>query len=113
MLELFVAGAYHRPTKKIERMQNHKWRELKAIFDRVCELDPAEAQSYLDQACPTELRTEVESLLSAYQRAGDFIQKPAITDHGVFMDGDEDPLIGTELGPYRITREIDRGGMGT
>jgi eukaryotic-like serine/threonine-protein kinase len=94
-------------------MQKQHWQELKAIFERVCELDSADVPSYLDRACPTELRTEVESLLSAHRNAGDFIQKPAIADHRVFMDGDEDPLIGAELGPYRITREIDRGGMGT
>src|SRR5262245_8196990 len=96
-------------------MQKEQWRELKDIFERVCDLDPAKAQSYLDETCPTgtELRTEVESLLSAYRSAGDFIQKPAVIEDHMLADGNEDPLIGTALGTYRITREIDHGGMGT
>jgi non-specific serine/threonine protein kinase/serine/threonine-protein kinase len=96
-------------------MQKEQWRELKEIFERVCDLGAAEAQAYLDETCPTgtELRTELESLLSAYRSAGDFIQTPAIIDHDIVADENEDPLIGSDLGTYRITREINRGGMGT
>jgi non-specific serine/threonine protein kinase/serine/threonine-protein kinase len=96
-------------------MQKEQWRELKEIFERVCDLDFAEAQAYLDEACPTgtEIRTELESLLSAYRSAGDFIQKPAIIEDHMLVEGNEDPLIGIDLGTYRITREIDHGGMGT
>src|SRR6185295_9003863 len=98
-------------------MQNEQWRELKEIFEQVCDLDPGEAESYLDAACPvgTQLRTEIDSLLSAHRSAGDFIQKPAILGDHIVAESEDplDPLIGTDVGTYRITREIDHGGMGT
>src|SRR5678815_994567 len=98
-------------------MQKEQWRELKEIFERVCDLDTREAESYLDAACPagTELRTEIDSLLSAHRSAGDFIQKPAILEDHVLAESEDslDPLSGRDVGTYRITREIDHGGMGT
>jgi len=96
-------------------MQKEQWPELKEIFQRVCDLEAGEAQSYLDEACPTgtELRVEVESLLSAYRSAEDFIQNPAVIENHIIAAASEDPLIDTDVGAYRITREIDHGGMGT
>src|SRR5262249_47410858 len=96
-------------------MQQQQWFELKQIFERVCSLDTAEAQAYLDEVCPggTEMRREVESLLSAHRNAGDFIETPAMIDEHAVADNDADPLIGSDVGVYRIIREIDRGGMGT
>jgi tetratricopeptide (TPR) repeat protein len=95
-------------------MQQEQWFDLKQIFERACNLDAAQTQAYLDQVCPsgTELRIEVESLLSAHRNAGDFIETPVIIDSSV-ADDEEDPLIGSDVGVYRIIREVDRGGMGT
>src|SRR5690349_12863234 len=96
-------------------MQQQQWSDLKQIFERARNLDEAQAQAYLDEVCPngTELRREVESLLSADRNAGDFIETPVIIDGSIVADDAEDPLIGSDVGVYRIIREIDRGGMGT
>src|SRR5512134_3086844 len=93
-----------------------RWLEIQALFQRAVDLDGSAQASLLDEACAadSELRAEVEALLSAERRASD----------GQFIVGaigraarevGESPAasrIGERVGPYRLTGEIGRGGMG-
>jgi serine/threonine protein kinase len=60
----------------------------------------------LDAACAADpaLRAQVETLLAADERAGNFLQTPAAPP--------VESLVGRHVGPYRVLREIGRGGMG-
>jgi non-specific serine/threonine protein kinase/serine/threonine-protein kinase len=77
-----------------------RWDRVKQIVGDALELRQEARVGYLDQACgaDSELRHEVETLL-----AGD-------NDATPFLDLDKTP---DRLGPYRVVREIGRGGMGT
>jgi serine/threonine-protein kinase len=77
-----------------------------------------ELPALLDAECAGDarLRAEVESLLGYRERAKDFIETPAFAlGAGLFAGGDDDDGAGCEgrrIGPYRVVREIGRGGMG-
>ena len=72
---------------------------------------PADRMAYLAQACAGkgELRRDIERLLQAHERAGNFLQgNPGVAtiDHPV----SEGP--GTVFGPYKLLEQIGEGGFG-
>ena len=74
----------------------------------------------VDERCggDAELRQEVLRLLSADRRAGDFLSEPAVAFAVSIADAIDDveqlddPPAPEIVGPWRILREIGRGGMG-
>jgi WD40 repeat protein/serine/threonine-protein kinase RIO1 len=83
------------------------------VFESALDHEPADRDAYLDGVCRgnPELRAEVESLLEADERACGFLEPP---EHVASQTAsDSDPLIGTTVGRYHITRVIAAGGMGT
>jgi serine/threonine protein kinase len=101
------------------------------IFATALEIvDPVERASYLDSACggDTSLRRNVEGLLRAYDRAGDFLERPALTTPSTtrtFNEGDgEAPADLSFLAPptrpgaigriehYEVLEVLGRGGFG-
>lgn len=94
-------------------MNPERWQQVKQLLDEVIALDGSERRPYLDRQCAadSELRSEVESLLSSHDRAGaGFLNTPVIN-----VDK-ETPLkpvrTGRRIGVYQIFEEIGRGGMG-
>lgn len=70
----------------------------------------ADRAALLDRECAGDaaLRGEVESLLLAHNRAGDFLESPPDAADLIAA-----PLtVGDRIGPYRITGLIGEGGMG-
>jgi tetratricopeptide (TPR) repeat protein len=88
-----------------------RWRQVKAVLDGALEKRPAERAAFVATACEddSELRREVESLLVYELESTDFIEEPLF---GRFTGGPEGLAEGQRVGPYRIVREIGRGGMG-
>lgn len=94
-------------------MSDPRWERINALFDRAVELPAGERAAFLAAACGADpaLRAEVERLVDAHERAGGFIQSPASADPaGAAADG---PAPGRRIGPWRVVRELGRGGMGT
>jgi hypothetical protein len=90
-----------------------RWRQINDLFHQALDLAPAERRDLLARtaAADPDLAREVESLLATDSRAGGFLETPA---WGVAADLilEDEPHAGSDLGPYRIVREIGRGGMG-
>lgn len=96
-------------------MTPERWQEIEAVLQEALDRPPLERASFLDDACAgdEELKEEANSLISAYDEAGDFIEQPAIAqDARVLVGGDTDGNIGREIGPYRIIERLGAGGMG-
>ncbi|HET7584392.1 MAG TPA: protein kinase [Gemmatimonadaceae bacterium] len=98
-------------------MSDARWDRLTALFDAAIALPAAERSAFLAGECADDdaLRAEVERLVAAHERAGEFIQTPAIDSVGAPMrttDTGEPFAEGYRCGAYRIVREIGRGGMG-
>src|SRR5262245_37240202 len=89
--------------------------DVQAVFGRAVELEsPVERSAYLDEACgrDTSFRDEVESLLEAFDSAGDFMTGPAATASGPASAAVVAEGPGTCIGPYELLERIGEGGMG-
>jgi serine/threonine protein kinase len=93
-----------------------RWRQINDLFHAAAERDPEGQRQLLDTtaAHDPELAAEVRSLLAMHQSAADeFLEKPAwAVAPTLAFDGGAPIRAGQMAGPYRIIREIGRGGMG-
>src|SRR4029453_18984882 len=88
---------------------------IEEIFWAALDQDPDEVAQFLDTACEGDelLRRKVESLLTSYQRSGNFIETPAVgIATRIIGNGQADSLVGQTIGHYRISEPIGTGGMG-
>jgi eukaryotic-like serine/threonine-protein kinase len=101
--------------RRREIVTPERWKQVEAVFEQALEL-PAEArQDFFHKMCngDEELRREVDSLLQAHARAGNFIDKRSLFFSGESLEeNDAAVAAGQLIGSYRIVREIGRGGMG-
>lgn len=85
------------------------------LFDELCELDVAARVARLDEACADdpELRAEVESLLAHDATGvGAFCGAEAGAGANLLAETIAGDAVPERIGPYRVVREIGRGGMG-
>jgi tetratricopeptide (TPR) repeat protein len=87
-----------------------------ALFLSAVDLPPGEArESYLDRVCGDDarLRTEVESLLRASERAACFLESSVVTSvTNATPFARVGPQIGDYVGRYRLVELLGEGGMG-
>jgi eukaryotic-like serine/threonine-protein kinase len=96
------------------------WQRVEALFHAASERAPESRPAFLDTACADdpELRRQVELLLSNERQAGNFLEIPALADPLAHLGTEQStatllaPLLGRELGPYRIVSPLGAGGMG-
>jgi serine/threonine-protein kinase len=94
------------------------WRRVDAVLDRALELPPGERTAFLEAECGRDPRVlaHVRELLAADDRASEFLERPVDEVAGDLLgpaSADADALApGAEVPPWRIVREIGRGGMG-
>jgi hypothetical protein len=92
-------------------LNSSRFKRLQQIFDGALAQPVDARRAWVRQACDgdVDLLLEVEALLAAHESPDDgFLERPARVD-----PADLETLAeGTELGSYRILREIGRGGMG-
>ena len=85
------------------------WARVEEIFLAVADLSGADRARVLNDECAGDaaLRREVESLLAADGKAETALGGAVATAARSFSLGDP-----THAGPYKLVREIGRGGMG-
>lgn len=91
-------------------VHEQRWKRIWEVFHDARERPAEERAAYLDSACEgdTELRREVEELLSADAAHGIL----ASSNLPPGPSGSPERVIGERIGPYRIHRLIGEGGMG-
>ena len=94
-------------------MTPERWELISKIFNEAVALKTEQRRRFIEEACGGDhaLVMEVESLLSAHEEAGDFIENP-IVENAVGDISEMPTLTGTFIGHYRIDKSIGRGGMG-
>lgn len=102
-------------------MSVERWDAIQSLFLAAAKLGPSERADFLTDACRSDpsLRRDVEGLLAADARAGGE-QGDAIADviaaAARRLSAEKEtaePRSGAQIGPYRLVRELGRGGMGT
>ena len=96
-------------------MNPERSKQIDKIFQAALDLPAAERITFLDQSCAgdADLRREVESLISSYERAGSFIEHPAIeVDARILATPSVNSLTGQSIGHYQIAEPLGTGGMG-
>jgi len=98
-------------------MSSDDRQRVKELFYAALEREGDERATFLSQACADRplLRREVESLLAAHQEAEaeNFIaDSPFEIPSDLFAEDQAARIEGRRIGPYRLIREIGRGGMG-
>src|SRR6185295_7656001 len=85
--------------------------QVEQLFHAALDREPAERDTFLSQACRTdpELRAEVESLISAHEQPGSFLDSPA---YDPIFDTPAESLVGHSIGRYLVLSLLGRGGMG-
>lgn len=96
-------------------MASEQWQLVRDLFEGAKEMAPGERTAYLVEACGENdwARAQARVLLVAYDSAGDFIETCAVARAaGLSFGSDETSAEYQRIGPYRMVREIGRGGMG-
>src|SRR4030095_7543648 len=80
------------------------------LFDGALDQPPDQRAAWLRARCrEEELRSEVEELLQAHERSDGVLDRKALDLAGALITA---PRIDRRIGPYRVLRELGRGGMG-
>jgi len=103
-----------------------RWRQVDAVFQGALDVTPEARAGYLVRTCGDDdgLRAAVERLMRADAASGDFLAAPVedaceLPWEEIFrrpaereLPGEPDRC-GERLGPYRLLRQLGRGGMAT
>jgi Protein kinase domain len=92
-----------------------RWRQINDLFHAVVDREARARQQVLDRTASSdpELADEVRSLLAAHDSSRDALEQPAwAVAPELILEPEVVLQPGTQAGPYRIVRELGRGGMG-
>lgn len=97
-------------------ISNERWTKIREIFDGAIRREADGRERFVVEACGGDelLLEDVASLLASHDDAASFLESPAFggTRSGEPVEEREALAEGTELGHYKILRQIGTGGMG-
>jgi len=93
-----------------------RFRRVDTIFDAAVDIPAGEVTAYIDRECgdDAELRAEVLELVRAYHRSDSVLEAPAARLAAPLLEATAavGGPVPDQIGPFRVVREIGRGGMG-
>ncbi|MDT5156869.1 MAG: hypothetical protein QOH51_1226 [Acidobacteriota bacterium] len=97
-------------------MNAERWQRIKEVFHAALERAPVERRAFLDVACEGDAaaRVEVESLIAAHEKDGEFLDSTAVAAMAsrVVAEGQAEMEAGRSVGAYLIVGTLGAGGMG-
>jgi len=99
-------------------MTPERWNKLEALFNEALELQGEARSAHLTKVCGDDrrLRDEAEKLIAAHEMEGSFIDSidsPILAEiAGLTGASRIETPVGRRIGPYQVTSQIARGGMG-
>jgi serine/threonine protein kinase len=89
-------------------------RDTEALFHALADLSSTQRESYFrERRIPAELRAKVEQLLRFDSEADDSLAHYVAVSARELLQTSEDTKEGGHWGPYRLTRNLGHGGMGS
>jgi serine/threonine protein kinase len=89
-------------------------RQAETLFHELADLSPGEREHYFrERGVPAELRSEVEELLRFDSETTDPIPAYVAASAQQLLDASDQSVEAVRCGPYRLTRLLGRGGMGS
>src|SRR6516162_5101044 len=97
-----------------EKTKTDRWSLIERLFQGAVDRPPSERTEFLKNACAGDeaLLLEVESLLANENNATTAIDSLVAGELRVIAHSSDAAEIGLRLGPYRLVRKLDSGGMG-
>jgi len=92
-----------------------RWQQIERLYQAAVDLDEAEREKYLAQACPDDepMRQEVRSLLGHQRAAARFLEQPALAEAAWSLAREaRPPLTGRRIAGHDVATLIGAGGMG-
>jgi serine/threonine-protein kinase len=91
-----------------------RWERLQEIFLAAADLDPADRNAFLLEACggEEELRSDVARCLRSLDSGHDLLSDAIHAEAAVAL-ASAGPAPGDRIGPYRLVRQLGHGGMGS
>ena len=95
-------------------MTPEQWQHIDKLLEEALERETNERAAFLDQACAgdDELRSKLDALLAAHERAGSFIETTALEVTAHALAEQALPVVGRQLGHYQVLGLLGAGGMG-
>jgi eukaryotic-like serine/threonine-protein kinase len=96
-------------------MDLERWKQIDNVFSEALKLDPDKRKEFLEVVCAkdSDLKKEVEALLSSDKQVGTFVEgAPARLAIDLLAVRTERFSAGQFIGPYKILAVLGAGGMG-
>jgi serine/threonine protein kinase/TolB-like protein/Flp pilus assembly protein TadD len=100
-------------------MNPERWQQINDLFHAALEREPGECAAFLDETCGGDeaLRKQVEALLAGHEKAGSFIESPAMEVEARRVAAEQESskaeiFLGETISHYRVISPLGSGGMG-